>query len=503
MYPRYQATPPRISVGALVQISDGSVQTTGASVTVQPEGGSETAGGGTLACQGTSGIWTYVPTPTETNYTAFIVSVYKSGSIPTSVTVVTTASPTAGYAGVDWGKVTNPTTAVNLSSTTIATTQQVDIQTVKTRAVGDPGSGSTSYLARVPSPGFPLAVSGCTGGSATANGNYNFSSVYNGANCWTNGTWYLWWDSLGLNWVLSAVTGTPGAGFFIYNVGYGLFDPYGLTLSASGTATGTASISAPVTWVGGGSVLLNVNATQWGGTNVGTANVRSNVTQINGVATSSVTTVNAVIGESYTIQQDAGGYVKVSTGTGTGQINLAGGVASANLTATGWNGASLPASFTASNTAAIATAVWTDTTASDFTTASSIGKSVMNGVALGTGLTVANLTNAPTAGDLTASMKTSVTTAATAATPTIAGYTGNTPQTGDAYLELTKAQTEPGSIPAYNASLETKLNWLFALAVNKITQTATTQTIFGHGGSSISTSTESDDGTIFTRGAFS
>jgi hypothetical protein len=48
--------------------------------------------------------------------------------------------------------------------------------------------------------------------------------------------------------------------------------------------------------------------------------------------------------------------------------------------------------------AAIATGVWTDTTAGDFTTALSVGKSVMNGVSLGTGLTVAtatNLTNLP------------------------------------------------------------------------------------------------------------
>lgn len=52
--------------------------------------------------------------------------------------------------------------------------------------------------------------------------------------------------------------------------------------------------------------------------------------------------------------------------------------------------------------AAIATGVWTDATAGDFTVALSIGKSVMNGVALGTGLTI----NA---------------------------YTGNTVQTGDSF----------------------------------------------------------------------
>lgn len=42
--------------------------------------------------------------------------------------------------------------------------------------------------------------------------------------------------------------------------------------------------------------------------------------------------------------------------------------------------------------AQIATGIWQDTTAGDFTTAASIGKSIMNGVALGTGLTVNQLT---------------------------------------------------------------------------------------------------------------
>ncbi len=44
--------------------------------------------------------------------------------------------------------------------------------------------------------------------------------------------------------------------------------------------------------------------------------------------------------------------------------------------------------------AAIATGVWTDTTAGDFTTSLSVGKSVMNGVTLGTGLTVASVSGA-------------------------------------------------------------------------------------------------------------
>jgi len=44
--------------------------------------------------------------------------------------------------------------------------------------------------------------------------------------------------------------------------------------------------------------------------------------------------------------------------------------------------------------AEIASAVWQDTTAGDFTTSASVGKSVMNGVALGTGLTVAAVSGA-------------------------------------------------------------------------------------------------------------
>jgi hypothetical protein len=138
----------------------------------------------------------------------------------------------------------------------------------------------------------------------------------------------------------------------------------------------------------------------------------------------------------------------------------------------------LSSGYTAPPTVAqVAAGVWRDTVAGDFTVAASIGKSVMNGVALGTGLTInaytgdtpqtgdayarigaagagltaitgvtlaasqpgvtiptvttvtttTNLTNAPTAGDLTATMKTSVENAvwnATMASHLTAGTTG-------------------------------------------------------------------------------
>lgn len=95
-------------------------------------------------------------------------------------------------------------------------------------------------------------------------------------------------------------------------------------------------------------------------------------------------------------------FVNTTIGTVTTLTNLP--AITANwLTATGiavnaLNGKGdwlLSSSYTAPlSGAATATAVWTDISATDFTTAASIGKSVMNGVALGTGLTIAAVSGA-------------------------------------------------------------------------------------------------------------
>lgn len=116
MYPRNAASPPTIAVGAVVQISDGAVQTSGVSVVVKPEGGSETSGGGSVSYGASSGVVYYAPTQAETNYTAFVVTAYKSGCIPASVNVVTTASSTAGIS-------------------IVPDNQKVDVNTIKTQTV--------------------------------------------------------------------------------------------------------------------------------------------------------------------------------------------------------------------------------------------------------------------------------------------------------------------------------------------------------------------------------
>lgn len=95
MYPKNAASPPEIVVGAVVQISDGAVQTSGTTTKVKPKAGSWTAASGTTAF-GDGGSAIYTPTQAETNYESFLVEVYKSGCIPAAVAVVTTESSTAG-----------------------------------------------------------------------------------------------------------------------------------------------------------------------------------------------------------------------------------------------------------------------------------------------------------------------------------------------------------------------------------------------------------------------
>jgi hypothetical protein len=116
MYPRNAASPPRIAVGAVVQISDGAVQTSGVSIVVRPEGGAESAGGGTIAYSAASGVVYYTPTQAETNHTAFCVIAYKTACLPAQVTVVPSASDTAGVAELDSASVTAVQTGLATST---------------------------------------------------------------------------------------------------------------------------------------------------------------------------------------------------------------------------------------------------------------------------------------------------------------------------------------------------------------------------------------------------
>jgi hypothetical protein len=127
MYPRNAASPDRIYVGSVLQISDGAVQTSGVAVTVTPFGGSETAAGGTVAYSTKGGIW-YTPTQAETNYTSFVVEASKTGCIPAGVTVVTSASATAGT--VLLAPVTHTSAVIPTVTTTATATNLTNLPSI-------------------------------------------------------------------------------------------------------------------------------------------------------------------------------------------------------------------------------------------------------------------------------------------------------------------------------------------------------------------------------------
>lgn len=65
----------------------------------------------------------------------------------------------SGEAGLDWANVGSPTTALALTGTTIATTQKVDVETIKTQAVA--AAGAVTF------PGTIASTTNITGGTIT------------------------------------------------------------------------------------------------------------------------------------------------------------------------------------------------------------------------------------------------------------------------------------------------------------------------------------------------
>ena len=180
MYPRNAASPERIAVGAVVLIADGTVQTSGVSITVVPQGGSTAAGGGTTSYE--QGVVFYLPTQAETNYTSFIVTAYKASCIPVSATVVTTASATAGKVVLS-GE--THTSAVIPTVTTVGTLTTYTGNTPQTgdsfARLGAPAGASLSADAaaikvdtaavKVKTDFLPSATAGATGGVFVAGTN--------------------------------------------------------------------------------------------------------------------------------------------------------------------------------------------------------------------------------------------------------------------------------------------------------------------------------------------
>ena len=151
------------------------------------------------------------------------------------------------------------------------------------------------------------------------------------------------------------------------------------------SATGEAGLD----WanIGGPTTAVNLSAT-----NINVSQVVASVSGAVGSVTGAVGSVTGAVGSVTGAAGSVTGNVGGSVASVTAGVTLAANAITAAATATDFG-------------TEIATAIWTDAVATDFTAALSVGKSVMNGVALGTGLTI----NA---------------------------YTGNTAQTGDSFARI-------------------------------------------------------------------
>jgi hypothetical protein len=169
MYPRNAASPERISIGAVVQISDGAVQTAGVTVRILPFGGTEADGVGTVAYS-TDGVVVYTPTQAETNYTSFVLIAKKTGCIPASVTVVTSESTVSGrvYVATNGDKTGYTATVSDKTGFSLTPTTGLGNQTAN--ITGNLSGSVGSVTGAVGSVTSPVAVSDKTGFKLASDG---------------------------------------------------------------------------------------------------------------------------------------------------------------------------------------------------------------------------------------------------------------------------------------------------------------------------------------------
>lgn len=263
------------------------------------------------AYTGSTKTVTLAATPALTFTVAAIDNISFFAPMPLQPTTIGRALDvsTGGEAGMDWANVGSPTTSLALTGTTIAVTQKVDVDTIKTNAV-------------------------VNGGTLTFPTNKTLASTDN--------------ITAGTITTVTNLTNAPTAGDF--------------------TATMKAATLARVTLVD-------------------TATVATTATNLTNAPTNGDLTAT----------------MKTSVQTAAAAALTAFFTSAAQLVSDIWSAATRVLTAATNLTTALATPT---------------------NITAGTITTVTNLTNAPTAGDLTATMKTSVTTAATAATPIAASVTG-------------------------------------------------------------------------------
>lgn len=357
-----------------------------------------------------------------------------------------------GEAGLDWANIGSPTTSVALTGTTIAVTQKVDVDTIKTNPVVNGGTVTFTTNSTVAS--TTGAVGSVTGAVGSVTG------------------------------AVGSVTGNVG-GSVVGSVG---------SIANGGIAAASFAANA----IDAAAIANNAIDRATFAADTGLQTIRSNTTQ-SATGTTIVLDASASAVDSF-YNNDI---VFITGGTGVGQARFISAYVGATKTATvaTWftnpdntsTFAILPfdavAGASAPTAAQVATAVWQDATAGDFTTSGSIGKSLFtSGVVPGAsgGLFIAG-SNAATTVNITGNLTGNVTGSVGSVTGNVGGnvvgsvasvtagvtvttnndktgyglsgtqtfnntgtwtgnlvgtvstlttYTGNTPQTGDAFARL-------------------------------------------------------------------
>lgn len=145
-----------------------------------------------------------------------------------------------GEAGVDWANVGSPTTSLNLSGTTIATTQKVDVDTIKTNPVVNGGTIT-----------FPTTATLASTTNITAG---TIATVTNLTNAPTNGDLT---STMKTSITTACTAATPVAASVTGNVGGNVTGSVGSVVGAVGSVTGAVG---SVTGNVGGNVAGSVGS---------------------------------------------------------------------------------------------------------------------------------------------------------------------------------------------------------------------------------------------------
>lgn len=306
--------------------------------------------------------------------------------------------------------------------------------------------------------------------------------------------------TLGELWIHATATGADPTDTCYTVVPYDPFDSVRLGLTALPNATAGANTGLPtlnaslevkavVNAYSSGMTPLQptvagrtLDVTATGEAGIDWANVGSPTTTVN----LSGTTIST------------GQSVLITSGTGSGQLNVTSGVVKADVAA--YSSGMTPLQPTVAGRTLDVTA--TGEAGIDWANIGGPTTSVnLSGTTVGTATAVGDSSGVTT-------LLTRVPSALTITSGAVNVNSLGTTAKADVNAEVLDVLTvdtfaEPASIPSATATLKDKIGWMQAVSRNKVTQTSTTQVVRNDGDSAnIASSTVSDDGTTFTRGKY-